>query len=68
MAACRHLCLERLCHSFLQLGSISKRHTPAAALQALTEGFHLTVLAGDSIVRVLEGTEKERDAGISLHI
>ena len=61
MAACRHLCLERLCHFLLQLSSISIRHTPATALQALTEGFHLTVLAGYSVIRVLEGTEKQCD-------
>ena len=61
MAACRHLCLERLCHFLLQLSSISIRHTPATALHALTEGFHLTVLAWDCIVRVLEGAEQQRD-------
>lgn len=62
------MCLERLCHPLLQLGCISIRHAPAAALQALTEGFHLTVLAGNGVVRVLEGAEQERDVGISLHI
>lgn len=61
MAACRHLCLERLCHFLFQLGSISIRHASAAALQALTERFHLAVLAGNGVVRVLEGTEQECD-------
>jgi len=61
MAACRHLCLERLCHFFFQLGSVSIRHTPAAALQALSKGFHLAMLAGNSVVRVLIGTEQECD-------
>ena len=56
-----HLCLERLCHPLLQLGSISIHHAPAAALQALTESFHLTMLAGDGVIRVLEGTEQECD-------
>jgi len=55
------MCLERLCHFLFQLGSISIRHTPAAALQALSKGFHLTVLAGDGVVRVLVSTEQERD-------
>lgn len=61
MAACRHLCLERLCHFLFQLSSISIRHAPAAALQALSKGLHLTVLARNGVVRVLEGTEQERD-------
>ena len=61
MAACSHLCLERLGHFLLQLGSISIRHAPAAALQTLTESFHLTMLARDGIVRVLERAEQERD-------
>ena len=55
------LCLERLCHFLIHLGCISIRHASAAALQALTEGFHLTVLAGDSVIGILEGTEQERD-------
>ena len=59
MAACRHLCLKHLYHFFLQLGSISIRYAQAAALQALTEGFHLAVLAGNGVVRVLEGTEQQ---------
>lgn len=61
MAACRHLCLERLCHFLLQLGSVSIRYAPAAALQALTESFHLTVFARNSVVRVLKGAEQQDD-------
>ncbi len=59
--AASHLCLERLCHFLLQLGSIPILHAPAAALQALSKSFHLAVLTGYSVVRVLEGTEQERD-------
>lgn len=61
MAACRHLCLERLCHFLFQLCSISIRYTPAAVLQALSKSFHLAMLAGDGVVRVLEGAEQQRD-------
>ncbi len=55
------MCLERLCHFLLQLGSISIRHASAAVLQALTEGFHLAMLAGNSVVRVMKGAEQECD-------
>ncbi len=55
------MCLERLCHFLLQLGSISICHTSAAALQALSKGLHLAMLTGDGIVGVLEGAEQERD-------
>lgn len=50
LMAASYLCLERLCHFLFQLGSISIRHAPAATVQALTEGFHLTVLAGDGLL------------------
>ena len=55
------LYLERLCHFLFQLCSISILHTSAAALQALSKGFHLTVLARDGVIRVLVGAEQERD-------
>ena len=64
----RLCCPSGLCHFLFQLGSISIRHTPAAALLALTEDFHLTVFARSGVIRVLEGAEQERDMGISLHI
>ena len=55
------MCLERLCHFLFQLSCISIRHTPAAALQALTKGLHLAVLTGNGVRRALEGAEQECD-------